>query len=372
MEAELQDVTLVLVGFGSVNRAFARLVAREAHWLASEHRLRAVFGAVIARHGAWVADRAPMSAAAVGSLADAVAGGSARLDGSTPPPEGVDALATPSVAAIRDVIAQAASGGLGCIVEAIDVDYAAGEPASTYLRDALSHGMHAVSANKGPVVHQRAALLSAAEAAGRRYLHESAVMDGVPIFSAWRGGFLPGGARLRRFRGALNSTTSVVLSGMERGQTMEEALRVAQEAGIAEADPTGDLSGMDAAVKVVALAVALELSPAPFCLSDVAVSGVEGVTAQAVQAATARGEKLRLVAGAEAAEGGGAAARGYVRVESLAPGDPLFGLQGADAAVTLYTDRLAPVTIAQQGSVVEDTAFGAFADLLRACRPAPP
>ena len=102
------------------------------------------------------------------------------------------------------------------------MDYAAGEPARTYLEDGLRAGAHAVSANKGPVVHHRAALLAAARASGRRYLHESAVMDGVPLFSAWRGGFLPGGARLLRFRGALNSTTSVVLSGMERGQSMEQ------------------------------------------------------------------------------------------------------------------------------------------------------
>ena len=58
-----------------------------------------------------------------------------------------------------------------------------------------------------------------------------------------------------------------------------------------------------------------------------------------------------------------------MRVETLAPGDPLFGLEGADAAVTLYTDRLAPVTIMQKGSVVEDTAFGQYADVLRAIRP---
>ena len=59
-------------------------------------------------------------------------------------------------------------------------------------------------------------------------------MDGVPIFSTWRAGFRPGLARLLRFRGALNSTTSVVLSGMARGQTMKEALVAAQDAGIAE------------------------------------------------------------------------------------------------------------------------------------------
>ncbi len=67
-------------------------------------------------------------------------------------------------------------------MEAIDVDYERGEPATTYLLDALRRGCHAVSANKGPVVHHRARLVAAGEAAGVRYLHESAVMDGVPIF----------------------------------------------------------------------------------------------------------------------------------------------------------------------------------------------
>lgn len=156
-----------------------------------------------------------------------------------------------------------------------------------------------------------------------------------------------------------------------------------QDAGIAEADPTGDTLGMDAAVKVVALALALDLhrSPsisidlpkehqAPFALSDVDVSGIEGVTPAAVASALAAGKKLRLVAGAEAAsEAEGGRARGYVRVEALEPSDVLYGLNGADAAVTFYTDRLAPVTIMQHGSVVEDTAFGEYADLMRAWRP---
>ena len=61
----------------------------------------------------------------------------------------------------------------------------------------------------------------------------------------------------------------------------------------------------------------------------------------------------------------------YVRLEELAPGDPLFSLNGADAAVMLKTDRLADVTIVQAGSVVEDTAFGVWADVLRACCPRP-
>lgn len=222
VDDHLETLHVTLIGFGAVNRAFARLVAREAPALASEHRLRIVYHAIVARHGCWEsAVGAPLSAEAVGKLADEVSRGAARLDGATgAPPNGATATPKPSSAAICAIIDRMPLG-LACLVEAIDVDYEAGEPATTYLRAALSRGCHAVSANKGPVVFHRADLLATAERAGVRYLHESAVMDGVPIFSTWRAGFLPGGARLRKFRGALNSTTSVVLSGMERGQSME-------------------------------------------------------------------------------------------------------------------------------------------------------
>ena len=108
--------------------------------------------------------------------------------------------------------------------------------------------------------------------------------------------------------------------------------------------------------------------PQPLRLCDVEVSGIEHVTPQMVSAAKARGNKLRLVAAASQATEDGPV-RAYVRMEELQPGDPLFGLEGADAALMLMTDRLAPVTILQKGSVVEDTAFGMWADMLRAARP---
>lgn len=393
---------ITLIGFGAVNRAFARLLAREEQRLLDEQNLQVRYHAIIARHGSWeAAVKEGLSASQVGSLADAVASSELRLDGSNdsiPPhilehPADVIATRTPSEEEIRKIICRTSHGldGQACVIEAIDVDYDQGEPATSYLQEALRHGIHAVSANKGPVVHHRPDLLATAESHGVRYMHESAVMDGVPIFSTWRGGFLPGGARLQKFRGCLNSTSSVVLSGMEAGQSMEASLKVAQDAGIAEADPSGDLRGMDAAVKVVALAVAFELGREPprpsatsgmaaastaaatppatlFSLSDVSVSGIEHVTPTQVAEAKAAGRKLRLVGGAEVDASSGRVS-GYVRVESLAPGDPLFGLEGADAAVQLFTDRLAPVTIVQSGSVVEDTAFGQYADMLRAVRP---
>ena len=118
------------------------------------------------------------------------------------------------------------------------VSYSDGEPALTHLRTALEYGMHAITANKGPVVHGYNELQALASQKGRRFLFESTVMDGAPIFSLWREA-LPG-AGLNTLRGVLNSTTNLILTRMEGGESFGEAVKYAQRIGIAETDPSGD------------------------------------------------------------------------------------------------------------------------------------
>src|SRR3990170_2680836 len=131
----------------------------------------------------------------------------------------------------------------------------AGERAIDHLRAALEGGAHAITANKGPVVHGLGELTALARARGRRFLFESAVMDGAPIFSVWRE-CLPA-SQLRSLRGILNSTTNLILSMMGEGKSYEEAVAYAQSIGIAETDPSADVLGWDAAVKVAALVTVL-------------------------------------------------------------------------------------------------------------------
>src|SRR5207237_9112978 len=107
----------------------------------------------------------------------------------------------------------------------------------------------------GPIFHAYDELRSLAAAKGRRFLFEATVMDGAPIFSLFRDS-LPA-VYLRGFRGILNSTTNVILSSMEEGLDFKEALRKAQEIGVAECDPIHDIYGWVAAVKVAALVTVL-------------------------------------------------------------------------------------------------------------------
>ena len=161
----METLNICLVGFGSVNRALVRLVAREAEWLRKHHSLDVKFSAIVARHGAWEprSDDYLPPVAVLARLADMVAAGEARLDAdslaATASALGIDAAtvlatSTPPTAAVLELIARRlappADGRacVSCLTEAVDVDYAAGEPATSYLRVALSVGAHAVSANK--------------------------------------------------------------------------------------------------------------------------------------------------------------------------------------------------------------------------------
>merc|ERR1740117_1656798 len=169
------------------------------------------------------------------------------------------------------------NGRLAAVIEASPANYDTAEPAISITRHALRLGVHVVSANKGPVAVALTELRSIAAAAPScRYLFESACMDGVPIFNMARK-CLPG-AKVLGFEGILNSTTNVIISAMEDSPevTFEEGLARAQAAGIAETDPSGDIDGLDAAVKCVCLCRAL--LHAPLTLASVQpVDSIRGV-----------------------------------------------------------------------------------------------
>jgi len=133
------------------------------------------------------------------------------------------------------------------LFEATSLNVTSGEPAIDHIHAALEMGAHAITANKGTVVHAYQELRALAASKHRRFLFESTVMDGAPIFSLFD--TLPV-LHLRGFRGILNSTTNVILTGMEQGLSFEQSLKHAQEIGIAETDPTHDVEGWDATVKV--------------------------------------------------------------------------------------------------------------------------
>src|SRR6202007_942241 len=164
------------------------------------------------------------------------------------------------------------------LFEATSLNVTDGQPAVAHIRAALEHGAHAITANKGPLVHAYRELRDLAAAKGKRFLFESTVMDGVPIFSFFDQ--LPV-IHLKGFHGILNSTTNVILSEMEQGLSFDAALKKAQELSVAETDATHDIDGWDAAVKTAALITVL--MDVPVQLKDVQREGIRDLTTEALR-----------------------------------------------------------------------------------------
>jgi len=248
------------------------------------------------------------------------------------------------------------------LFEATSLSPRDGQPAIDHIRAALDAGAHAITANKGPIVYAYEELTSLAAAKGRRFLFESTVMDGVPIFALFRDN-LPA-IHLHGFRGILNSTTNVILTGMEEGLSFDESLAKAQQIGVAETDPSNDIEGWDAAVKVAALIRVL--MGVPIRLDEIQREGIGKLSGEAVRAARADGRPYKLVCRARR-NGQGAAAT--VRPEQVPLSDPLAWVAGTSSIVYFETDIFPGLVITENNPGLEATAYGMLADFVRAVTP---
>ncbi len=246
------------------------------------------------------------------------------------------------------------------VFEASSLNVETGEPAIDHLKAALESGAHAVTANKGPVVHAFSDLTTLANKKGKRFLYEATVMDGVPIFSMFPLG-LPA-TEIRGFSGVLNSTTNVVLTEIEKGRTFEEAIRRAQSMGIAETDPTADLDGWDSAVKIVVMTIVL--LGVPMRLDQVRRSGIRELTEEKIRSVRTSGMRYKLVCRAERRGGG---VECSVQPELLLASDALANLEGSSSAVRFDMDVFG-LSLVEHNPGIESTGYGLLADFLRAVR----
>jgi homoserine dehydrogenase len=221
--------------------------------------------------------------------------------------------------------------------------------------------MHAITANKGPVVHAYQQLAELAEAVDRKFFFESTVMDGAPIFSLFREA-LPG-AQLLAFKGILNSTTNLILTRMESGENFDQAVAYAQEIGIAETDPSGDVDGWDAAIKVAALVTVL--MDVPLKPIEVARTGIAEIHAQDIQSARDQGKRWKLVCSA-VREGDGV--RAAVGPQMVPPESPLYLVDGTTSIVQFETDVLGSLSVMETDPGPHTTAYGLLADFINALR----
>jgi homoserine dehydrogenase len=310
------QTNIALLGYGTVGAAVDRLLAASADDIerATGHRVRIVKALV--REG--------------GKPREVVDGAAITTDVA-------EILDDPSIAVVAEVM-----GGL--------------EPAGDYVLELLARGKHVVTANKQLVARRAPELFAAASANGVQLRFEASVCAAIPVIRVLRESLVV--TNVHRVLGIVNGTTNFVLTEMEGGKTYAEALADAQARGYAEADPTDDVSGADAAAKMAILATVAFNTRVP--LEDVQYSGITEIDPLDVAAARELEMVVRLVGAARLVEGG------YdVRVEPafVDAQHPLAKVDGAFNAVMLQGDAIREITLAGPGAGGSETASAVIADI---------
>ncbi|HVO59686.1 MAG TPA: hypothetical protein VMT53_02055 [Terriglobales bacterium] len=328
---------MCLLGLGNVNRRLLLLLQQYRSALQERYAISWRITGVAARRLGWLTEPDGFGQEALLQLGP----GSSKQEGST------------------DVRSWLRAARADVLFEATSLNAKTGQPAIDHIRAALEHGAHAITANKGPVVHAYDELRGLAAKQGCQFLFESTVMDGIPIFSTFREN-LPL-IHVKGFRGILNSTTNVILSGMEEGLSFEASLKKAQESGVAETDPSDDIEGWDAAVKTAALARVVMGTPIE--IDAIERTGIAGLSGEAVRAARAAGLPYKLVCRARRSEDRVVAS---VRPEQVPLSDPLAHVAGTSSIVYFETDMFPGLAITEVDPGLDATAYGMLSDFIKA------
>jgi homoserine dehydrogenase len=239
------------------------------------------------------------------------------------------------------------------------------EPTREYVLRALEAGRHVVSANKQLLSQHGEEVFDAARSAQVQLRFEGAVAGVVPAIRVMAETLAA--AHIERVHGIVNGTTNFILSEMARtGASYDEALRQAQELGYAEADPTEDVTGKDAAAKMAILA-RLAFNAA-VRLDEVSYEGIEHLTGDDIAYAKELGLSLKLIGSAERIDGGIAV---HVYPAFLYADHPLASVNGAFNAVTIESPAITEITLSGPGAGGIQTASAVLGDVVSAMIPPP-
>jgi homoserine dehydrogenase len=337
---------LSLIGFGNVARSLAKLLLRKEDLLKQQGITFSFTGISTGRHGFAVNP----DGLDIQKALELIEGG-----------KDISSLSTTPVKNSLEVIQHSQAD---IMFENSPVNTQTGQPALDHIRTALNLNMHAITANKGPVVHGYRELTALAKSKSKQFKFESTVLGGGPVFSVMRETFPL--AELTSFTGIFNATTNIVLSRMENGESFEEAVEYCQSIGVAETDPTKDLDGWDAAIKVAALVTVL--MDTPMTPQQVNPTGIFGITPEMIAKAKTEGKRYKLICSAEKV--------GEKVTVSVAPRlvdltSPFYGMMDSSTGITFRTDVILDYSIilsekhGMMGGPVE-TAYGLFADFVNA------
>jgi len=251
-----------------------------------------------------------------------------------------------------DVISQA---DYDVLVEVSPTDVATGEPALGHMMAAIRRGKHVVTSNKGPIAGSFPELLAEADKYGVTIRYEATVCGAIPLIHALHDGLA--GNEISHLYGVLNGTCNYILTRMsDEGLTYDQALMEARELGYAEADPTYDVKGIDAAIKLVILANTIWNMGK--MLDDVEITGIDNITPDALKLVEDSDRTIRLI-------GEIIPVQGILRVSPrmLHKRHPMV-VEGTLNAVMIETDMAGKITLAGKGAGSIETASAIIGDIL--------
>jgi homoserine dehydrogenase len=311
------DVSVALLGYGTVGSAVHRLLAESADEIerTTGHRLRV--------KRALVRDAARERGDVESGLLTT---------------DFADIRDDPSISVVAEVM-----GGL--------------DPAGPYVLELLAAGTPVVTANKQLVARRGAELFAAASERGVQLRFEASVCAAIPVIKVLREALVV--TNVHRVLGIVNGTTNFVLGSMEEGRSYAEALAEAQRLGYAEADPTDDVSGADAAAKMAILATVAFGSRVG--IDAVATAGIDTLTPELLSAARALDMRVKLVGRATLVDACVDVRVGPAFVDSS---HPLASVEGAFNAVMIEGDAIREIMLEGPGAGGIETASAVVADLI--------
>lgn len=340
----MTEYKLALLGFGNVGKALAQLLKEKKTELKNKYDIHfRIVAVATGSHGRAINAEGLHINELLKELENGV-----NLDQFSTTPAPIDNLK----------FIQAS--GADILFENTPVSYSDGQPAIDHLKTALHSNMHVFTANKGPVVHGYQELTKLAKSKGKKFFFESTVMDGAPVFAVFR--VLPS-ANVQTISGVLNSTTNLILSQMEEGKSFEDAVTYAQSIGIAETDPSGDVDGWDAAIKISALITVL--MDTPFTPEMVDREGIREITPEKIAEAKAEGKRWKLVC---TATRNGETVTAKVAPQKVDPKNPMFTVDGTTSIVQVETDVLGKLSLIEDDPGPQTTAYGLLADFINAVK----
>lgn len=251
----------------------------------------------------------------------------------------------------KDIVEIIESVDAEVVVEVTPTDLKTGEPGMTHISTAIKNGKNVITANKGPLALALPSLIELAEYNGVMLRFSGTVGGGTPILEFAKRCLK--GDRIVSFRGILNGTTNHILTRMEEGLSFDDALNDAKEKGYAEAEPSLDVDGFDAAAKLVIMAnwvMGMKVT-----MKDVNFSGIRNVTADEMKNALKNHNAIKLIAGSN---------KGLtVKPTEIPKNDPLC-VNGTLNAVTFSSEYSGQQTIIGRGAGGMETASAVLRDLI--------